>query len=59
LSEFTELQNSYAKTAFDTAVSEATRLSELALRVTNETIEPLHTQMTAAIEKIAKPVLSA
>jgi len=58
LSEFTDLQNAYAKTAFDNAVSESTKLSELAVRITNEAIEPLSARVTAAMEQISKPVLA-
>ena len=32
LTEFTDLQNAYSKTAFDKAMAEATHLSELAIR---------------------------
>ena len=56
LSEFTDLQNAYTKTAFDTAVTETTKLSELAVRITNEAIEPLNARMTATIEQMAKPL---
>jgi phasin family protein len=57
LTEFTDLQNSYAKSAFDNAVSEATRLSELAIKITNESIEPISARVTAAIEQMSKPVM--
>ena len=56
LTEFTDLQNAYAKTAFDQAVSESTRLSELAVRITNEAIEPLSARLNATIEKLSKPI---
>jgi phasin family protein len=59
LAEFTDAQNAYTKTAFDLTVSEATRLSELAIRVTNEAIEPLNARMTATIEQFTKPALAA
>jgi phasin family protein len=55
LTEFTDLQNAYTKSAFDTAVSEATHLSELAIKITNEAIEPISARATAAIELMSKP----
>ena len=59
LTELTDLQNAYAKTAFDSAVSEATRLSELAIRITNEAIEPLNARVTATMEHLGKPMMAA
>jgi phasin family protein len=56
LTEVTDLQNAYTKTAFDNAVSEATRLSEIAVRVSNDTLQPLSARVTATIEQISKPV---
>jgi phasin family protein len=55
LSEFTDLQNAYTKSAFETAVTEATHLSELAIKITNEAMEPLSARVTAAMEQMAKP----
>jgi phasin family protein len=59
LTEFTELQNAFAKSWFDTAVTDATKISELAIRVANDVAEPLSARLTAAIEQVAKPVLAA
>jgi phasin family protein len=59
LTDFTDLQNAYTKTAFDNAVSEASRLSELAIRIANETVEPLSARLTATIEHLSKPALAA
>ncbi len=56
LTEFADLQNAFAKSAFDSAVTETTKLSELAFRITNEAIEPLSQRVNAAIEQIAKPL---
>jgi phasin family protein len=58
LTEFTTLQNAYAKSAFDNVVTEATQLSEIAIRVANEAIEPLTARVTAAIEHASKPPLT-
>ncbi len=57
--ELTDLQNAYAKSTFDHAVSEATHLSELAIKITNEAIEPLSARVTATIEQMSKPVFAA
>lgn len=54
LTEFTDLQNAYAKTSFDVAISEATHLSELAIRVTTDAIEPIGARVNATIEQISK-----
>ncbi len=59
LTEFTDLQNAYAKTAFDSAVNEATKLSELAIKITNESLEPISARVMATFEHISKPVFTA
>lgn len=59
LTEFTDLQNAYAKSAFDSVLSEATKLSELALKVTTDAVEPLNARVSAAIEQLSKPILAA
>ena len=59
VTELTDLQNAYAKSTFDHAVSEATHLSELAIKITNEAIEPLSARVTATIEQMSKPVFAA
>ena len=41
------------------AVAEATHLSELAIKITNEAIEPLSARVTATIEQMSKPVFAA
>jgi len=58
LTEFTDLQNAYTKTTFDTAVSEATHLSEMAIKITNDAIVPISARVTATIEHISKPAFS-
>ena len=58
VTELTDLQNAYAKSTFDHAVAEATHLSELAIKITNEAIEPLSARVTATIEQISKPVFA-
>ena len=58
VTELTDLQNAYAKSTFDHAVAEATHLSELAIKITNEAIEPLSARVTATIEQMSKPVFT-
>ena len=58
LTEFTDLQNAYAKSTFDHAVSEATHISELAIKITNEAIEPIGARVTATIEHMSKPTFA-
>ena len=55
LTEFTDLQNAYAKTTFDHVVAETTHLSEMAIEMTNKAIEPISARVTATIEHMAKP----
>jgi phasin family protein len=59
IEELGELQKIYTRTAFDNAVSEASRLSEIAIRISNETIEPLTARVQATIEQLSKPPLAA
>jgi phasin family protein len=54
--EVADLQNDYAKKAFDSLVAETTKLGELSVRVANEAIEPLNARVSAVIETYAKPV---
>jgi phasin family protein len=58
LTEFTDLQNAYTKSTFDHVVSEATHISELAIKITNEAIEPISARVTATIEHMAKPAFA-
>ena len=58
LTELTDLQNAYSKSTFDHVVSEATQLSELAIKITNEAIEPISARVTATIEQMSKPVFA-
>lgn len=52
--EVVDLQSDYAKTAFDSLVTEGTRLSELGAKVTNEAIAPLSERVNATVEDFAK-----
>lgn len=53
------LQNDFAKKAFDSLVTETTKLGELSVRVANEAIEPLNARVSAVIETYAKPTVAA
>ena len=59
LSELAELQNQYSKSAFDQVVAESTRLSELAVKVTNEALEPIQARLNATVEQFTKPLVAA
>jgi phasin family protein len=59
LTELTDLQNSFSKTAFDSVVSEATHISELAIKIANEAIEPISARVTATMEQMSKPSFAA
>ncbi len=47
-----ELQTDYAKTAFDTYVSQMTKLSELFVSTTKQTFEPLQGRVAAWVEVV-------
>ena len=47
-----ELQTDYAKTAFDSYVSELTKLSELVVSTTKEAFEPLQGRVAAWVEVV-------
>jgi phasin family protein len=58
LTEVTDLHNAYTKSTFDHAMTEATHLSELAIKIANEAIEPISARVTATIEQVSKPVFA-
>jgi phasin family protein len=57
--ELFQLQSEYAKSAFDSMVAEASRVSETLMKVAGEVAQPLSTRYALAAEKIksATPVL--
>lgn len=57
--ELVDLQSEYARTSFDAMVAEATKVSEISVKVANEAIEPLSARVNATVEKMAKPSLAA
>lgn len=56
LKQVVDLQSDLAKTAFDKAVSESSKISELSMKVANEAIEPIQARVSLAVEKFIKPV---
>lgn len=56
LQEVVELQNSFFKSYFDGMVSEASRLQELSVKVTNAAIAPLNARFNVAVETLSKPI---
>lgn len=59
LREAVDLQSEFAKTSFDTLVSEATKTSELSVKLANEAIEPISARVNAVVTKFGKPRLAA
>jgi len=51
VNEMIDLQTSYARKAYDTAVVETTALTELSTKVANDAFAPLQKTFTAAVEK--------
>jgi phasin family protein len=56
LKELVDLQNDWAKKAFDTAVAEGTRLSEMSVKTANDAFEPIKARVNVSVEKLFKPV---
>ncbi|MBI3707746.1 MAG: phasin family protein [Proteobacteria bacterium] len=56
LNEAVELQSEWVKTAFDKAMAEGTKLSEISVKVANEALEPISARVTVAVEKLFKPL---
>lgn len=54
--ELVALQNELARKVFDRSVAESTRISEMSMKIANETLEPIQAQVTVAVEKALKPL---
>lgn len=52
--EFVALQNDLARKAFDEAVVETTRISELTTKVTNEAVKPISDRVKVTVEHFGK-----
>lgn len=51
-----EVQTGFARAVFDTAFAGATKVAELAVKTTNEAVEPIQTRVSKAVEKYGKPI---
>lgn len=56
LKEAIELQTGFARAAYDTFMSEGTKLSEMTIKVAQETAEPISVRVNQAVEKVGKPL---
>jgi len=56
LKEAAEIQAGLARTAFERAITETTKLQETALKVAEQSFAPLSARMTLAVEKMGRPV---
>lgn len=54
LKELVELQNSWAKSLFDNAVAESTKLSEMSVKTANDAFEPIKARVNVTVEKLFK-----
>ncbi|WP_298725489.1 phasin family protein [uncultured Ferrovibrio sp.] len=56
LQELIELQNDYAKNAFEAYTAHTTKISEVAAKAAQDAFAPINAQLQAAVEKLVKPV---
>jgi phasin family protein len=56
LKEAADFQASFAKTAFERAMADATKLQEASVKLAEAAIEPISARMTIAMEKMTKPL---
>ncbi len=56
LQEVIELQNGFAKSAFEAYAAHATKLSEVSAKLAQDTFAPINAQVQATVEKLIKPV---
>ncbi len=56
LKDLVDLQAAYARSNFDELVGEATRLSEIGVKVTNDAFAPLNARVNVVVEKMTKPL---
>jgi phasin family protein len=54
--EFLDLHNATVKSGYDAYVAEASKLTELSMKVMTDAFEPLSTRFALAMEKFAKPM---
>ena len=56
LREVVDLQSGFTRSTFDEVVAKTNELSELGIKVANETIAPINARVTVAVEKLSKPI---
>ncbi|MEQ9640823.1 MAG: TIGR01841 family phasin [Alphaproteobacteria bacterium] len=54
LQELMDLQTGFAKSSLDSAMAQGTKISEIATKLAQDTVEPLNEQMTAAFDTATK-----
>ena len=54
LNEWTEVQNKIAQANFDELMSSATKMTEMSVKVLNDSVEPINAQVTKGIQKATK-----
>lgn len=52
--ELVDLQTEFAKSSFDAALAEATKVSEASFKVANQAAEPITARVNATVEKLSK-----
>ena len=56
LNEFVEIQSGFARTTFDSIVTEGGKLNEIGVKVATEAFEPVQAHMNATVERMVKPL---
>jgi len=54
--ELVNIQSSFAKSTFDSMVTESSKLSEMGVKVTNDALAPINARVNATVEKLSKPL---
>lgn len=54
LQELIDLQTGFAKTSLDSAMAQSTKMSEIATKLAQDTVEPLNEQFTTAFDSLTK-----
>ncbi|MFZ5608437.1 MAG: phasin family protein [Pseudomonadota bacterium] len=54
--DFVDIQSTLAKDSYESFVAEASRLSEMTLKLANEVLEPVGSRFSAAVENFVRPL---
>ena len=54
--EVMELQSGFAQASMQRFLDTTTRLGEMSIKLTNEAFEPVNARLSAAVEKLTKPI---